>query len=146
MSKYHQVKDVYPRLKNPQKYKGTRPITTRSSWEYKFIMNYLDINNAVIEWGSESVVIPYVYELDGRTHRYYMDFNFKLNTGKEFLVEIKPFDQTQKPKRKGKNFEKRVATYVKNQNKWSATKVIVEQLRKKGREIEFKILTEKDLF
>ena len=43
---------------NPKKYVGERPIIYRSSWELKF-MRLCEFNPEIIEWSSESVVIPY---------------------------------------------------------------------------------------
>ena len=82
----------YPR--NPSKYKGdTTDIIYRSSWELKF-MKYCDNNPNVLEWGSEEVVIPYRSPLDGKVHRYYVDFYIKVRTTKneikKYLIEIKP--------------------------------------------------------
>ena len=54
-------------------------IIYRSLWERKF-MTFCDRNPNVIEWGSEEVVIPYRSPLDGRVHRYYVDFYIKVRT------------------------------------------------------------------
>ena len=78
-----------------------------------------------------------------------MTFFFKNSEGKEFIVEIKPWDQQfppKKPKRITKAYKKRINEYIKNQNKWKAANNLVERLRKKGRNIQFKIITEKELF
>ncbi len=147
--KCQQVRDIYPKLKNPDKYIGTRPVSTRSSWEYRFAMLFLDNNERVVSWNSEDVVIPYLFELDGKKHRYFVDFYFKRDDGKEFLVEIKPYDQTLPPKaqkRKTKRLLNELKTFTKNKNKWDATKKVCSNLRKSGRDISFVIITEKDLF
>ena len=72
-------------------------IIYRSLWERKF-MTFCDNNSSVIEWGSEEVVIPYRSPLDGKVHRYYVDFYIKVRTTKneikEYLIEIKPKKQT----------------------------------------------------
>lgn len=152
MTKYHQIKDFYPHLKNPQKYKGTRPITLRSGWEIT-LAKRLDKNKAIIKWSSESVIIPYYNPIKGRMARYFMDFHiyYKTKDGKikEEIWEVKPFKQTQPPKtqkRKTKKYIKECATYVVNDMKWKATKKWIESLRSKGRDISFKIITEKDIF
>ena len=45
--------------KNYKKYKGDRTkIIYRSSWELRF-MKWLDHNNNVLSWGSETVIVPY---------------------------------------------------------------------------------------
>lgn len=151
-SRYYQIYDVYPYLKNPHKYKGSRPITTRSSWETSFIIKYLDINENIVEWGSESVIVSYIKPTDGKPHRYFLDFNFKAKTMsgslKEFWIEIKPYNQTiqpKEPKRKTKGYFEQVKTYLVNQAKWQTTKNLVESKRKEGRDIEFVVLTENEL-
>lgn len=151
MKEYQQIADLYPHLKNPQKYKGRRPVTMRSGWEIKFALQYLDVNESVLEWNSEEVVIPYICGTDGKRHRYFMDFWFKGKTTdgrvKEFLVEVKPSNQVEEPKipkRKTAGYWKSVTSYVKNQSKWKATRQLVEQQQQNGKDIEFLILTEKD--
>lgn len=148
---YYKISNIYKHLKNPQKYKGKLPITCRSGWEIKFVMNFLDKHPSILEWTSESVVIPYYFPIDNKMHRYFMDFSFKAllsdNTIKEYLVEIKPYKETMEPttpKRKTKGFYNQVFTYQKNKAKWDATKIMVENLRKQGKNIEFQIITEKD--
>ena len=62
----------------PRKYKGNaKNIICRSSWERRFC-NYCDINENIIEWGSEEFFIPYVSPKDNRVHRYYPDFIIKV--------------------------------------------------------------------
>ena len=62
----------------PQKYKGdSRNIVYRSLWERKFMV-YCDTSSAVIEWGSEEIIIPYLSPKDGRFHRYFPDFYIKV--------------------------------------------------------------------
>ena len=130
---------------NPDKYKGTHPILYRSSYELRF-MRWADHNPAVISWGSESIIIPYPNPLTGRLSRYFVDNNITLKlkdgTVKKYLIEIKPFIQTQPPKavRATKSLMRRQAEYVKNRAKWQAA----EQWAKK-KNYEFTILTEKHL-
>jgi hypothetical protein len=130
---------------HPQKYCGTHPILYRSSYELKYF-RWCDHNPAVIKWGSESIIIPYQNPLTGRVSRYFVDSNItvKTKTGelKKFLIEIKPFIQTQPPKptRNTKSLLRRQAEYVKNRAKWAAAE---EWSKKKG--YEFTILTEKHL-
>jgi len=43
---------------NPQKYQGNpRNIICRSSWERRFC-NWCDLNENILEWGSEEFFIP----------------------------------------------------------------------------------------
>lgn len=134
--------------KNPEKYRGdlTR-IIARSSWEIKF-MNWCDSNTSVIEWSSEETIIPYISPLDGKPHRYFLDFRVKIknNSGeiKTYMIEIKPKVQTLPPvapKKKTKTFVEAVKTYAVNTSKWKAAKKYAED-----RGSEFLILTEDNLF
>lgn len=148
---YYQIQDMYKHLKNPQKYRGKRPITARSGWEISLITKYLDVNENIIEWSSEEVVIPYIKPTDNQQHRYFLDFSFKARCKdgsiKTFWVEVKPYNQTipvKEPKRKTKAWLEQVKTYFINQAKWAATRKIVEQKKAHGENIEFLLLTEKD--
>jgi trans-aconitate methyltransferase len=59
---------------SPQKYKGNpTEIYYRSLWELRF-MKWCDENKKVLEWGSEEIVVPYRSPLDGKYHRYFVDF------------------------------------------------------------------------
>ena len=79
---------------NPKKYRGNpNQVIYRSLWERK-LMVYCDHNEAVLEWGSEEVIIPYLSPWDGRLHRYFPDFYMKVRqsdeTIKKFIIEVKP--------------------------------------------------------
>ena len=50
-------------------------IICRSSWEEKFC-GYCDLNENIIQWGSEEFFIPYRAP-DGKTRRYFPDFIIK---------------------------------------------------------------------
>lgn len=151
-SKFVQVQDYYEHLENKEKFTGKRPITLRSSYEIKFVKYFLDLNKSVLEWKSEDIVIPYYFSLDKRPHRYFVDFWMKVrekgNTIKEYLIEIKPYSQLFPPKQKNKTdaFKRRVIEYVKNQDKWKTAKRYCAEQRKIGRNIDFKIITERELF
>ena len=141
---FYQIYDAYPYLKNPKKFIGQRPITLRSSYEISFVFKFLDIHPSILQWKNEDVVV--LYEgLDGKIHRYFIDFWMKCKTKdnniKEYLIEIKPSFQTIPPKKKGKNYEKRLKEYLTNLNKWQAAKEFAEQ-----NNMQFLILTEKELF
>ena len=87
----------------PRKYKGNaNNIICRSSWERRFC-NYCDINENIIEWGSEEFFIPYRAP-DGKTRRYYPDFLIKVKESngkiKTYVIEVKPFKQTKPPKKR----------------------------------------------
>ena len=132
---------------NPKKYKGDpRQIFYRSLWELKF-MKWCDTHNHILEWGSEEIVVPYRSPVDGRMHRYFVDFYIKVQaqTGvtKKYLIEIKPKKQTVEPKipkRKTPRYITEVTTYVTNQAKWEAAREWCTDRR-----MEFLILTEDHL-
>lgn len=141
---YHQGKY---KVKRPEKYKGDpTDVIYRSSWELKF-MNWCDMNSAVIEWSSETTVIPYICPTDNRPHRYFIDFKIKVRDKdgniKTYLVEIKPDKQTrppETPKRKTKQYIHEVMTWGKNDAKWKYAREYC-----KDRGYEFIILTEHHL-
>lgn len=140
MARYHQGKY---KVKHPEKYKGDpTDVIYRSSWELKF-MNWCDANSAVIEWSSETTVIPYVCPTDNRPHRYFIDFKIRVKTKdgiKTYLVEIKPDKQTrppETPKRRTKQYINEVMTWGKNEAKWRYAREYC-----KDRGYEFVILTE----
>ena len=128
----------------PQKYRGDyNNIVYRSSWERRFML-YCDRSDAIIEWGSEEIIIPYISPLDGRMHRYFPDFYIKVKQAdgsvKKMLIEVKPKAQCGPPpipKRKTKRFITEVRTWGVNKAKWDAA---IEWCNDRG--IEFKILTE----
>jgi hypothetical protein len=132
---------------NPKKYKGNPTnIIYRSLWERKFMI-FCDNNPNILQWGSEECVIPYRSPLDGRVHRYYVDFYIKLQTKsgeiKKYLIEIKPKKQTIPPdpkKKQTKVYKDKVLTYCKNKAKWEAAKEWCEDRR-----MQFLILTEDHL-
>ena len=131
----------------PKKYKGdSSNIIYRSLWERKFMV-YCDMNENILEWGSEEIVVPYRSPIDNRYHRYFPDFYIKYKDKggkiKKSLIEIKPFKQTMEPKvqkRKTKGYIYEVVEYAKNQAKWEAAK---EWCLDRG--YEFKVLTENEL-
>lgn len=127
--------------KNPKKYKGDyTKVIYRSLWE-KHAFKWCDNNSNVIEWSSEEVVIPYLYEVDHKYHRYFMDLKIKFKDGRVFLVEIKPDAQTRPPtgQRRTKRYITESLTYVKNMNKWTTA-----QEYAKDRGWHFVIWTEKN--
>ncbi|NDB57765.1 head completion protein [bacterium] len=132
---------------NCKKYKGNpTQIYYRSLWELKF-MKWCDDNNNILEWGSEEIVVPYRSPIDGKYHRYFVDFYVKVKTRtgdiKKYLIEIKPKKQTIEPavqKRKTAKYINEVTTYVVNQAKWEAAREWCADRR-----LEFLILTEDHL-
>ena len=118
--------------RNLKKYKGDpNKVTYRSLWELKF-MKSCDNDPTVIAWNSEEIIIPYRCETDMEMHRYFTDFWVKRSKPNkagitEFLIEVKPHQQTQDPnpngkKRKTKRMLTEMKTYAKNKSKWKAAK------------------------
>lgn len=131
---------------HPEKYKGDPTnIIFRSSWEINFMLQ-LDRDPNVIEWGSETIVIPYVSPIDNRYHRYFTDFTYKKKEkGKvvTHIVEIKPKAKCSPPKlQKGitKSYAYNVQEWAVNSAKWDAAK---EYCVKRG--WKFEILNEENL-
>lgn len=131
----------------PEKYIGPAPIIYRSSWERKFMV-WCDVNDKVVHWVSEPLDIKYWSRKDNKAHLYYPDFYFKQlqqdATYKEYLVEIKPKAQIQKPNPPKENSKKALESYkflaeqyVKNMDKYNAAKNYCE-----GRGWNFIVLTE----
>jgi len=133
--------------KNPQKYVGKdRVCMWRSSWELKYFL-FCDNNPNVLEWASESVIIPYISPLDGKVHKYYTDgvMAIKETTGiVKYIVEIKPQSQTIAPvaskRKKAKTLLYENQTYIINSKKWEAAEQWCKQHGYK-----FLILSEKQL-
>ncbi len=135
--------------KNLHKYVGDpTKIIYRSGWE-KHFLEWCDRNPNVIQYNSEEVVIPYMSPIDRKQHRYFCDFCVAIRQPNgvigKYLVEIKPYAQTKPPKRTGKmlleTFNNNYKTYIINQAKWNTAKVFAKQ-----RNMEFIVLTEKELF
>ena len=140
-------KSIY-RPSYPKKYKGDpNNIVCRSTWERKFC-RYCDLNENIISWASEEFFIPYVSPLDNKVHRYFPDYLIKVREQngetKTYLIEVKPKKQTKPPVKKSratKSFIYENKTYAVNQAKWKAAKEWCDD-----RKIEFKIITEEELY
>jgi hypothetical protein len=133
--------------KNPKKYVGdVTNIWYRSLWERK-TMDWFDLNENVLEWSSEELVIPYLSPIDNKYHRYFPDFVAKIRTKnnltQRFVIEVKPEKQTkppQKANRATKRIINEIATWGINEAKWKAAREFCED-----RGWNFKIITEKEL-
>jgi hypothetical protein len=129
--------------KNPKKYKGDYTnIVYRSMWE-RHCFKWCDEQSDVISWSSEEVVVPYLYEVYKKYHRYFVDLKITFKNKKTILVEIKPDKETRPPKNPGKKTKRYITeglTYVKNMNKWKAAKNYADD-----RNWEFQIWTENTL-
>lgn len=133
--------------KNTGKYKGSLPIIYRSLWELKSF-RFLDLSPNIVEWGSESVIVPYRNLIDKKIHRYFIDLNFVIRhqNGKleKHWCEIKPFNFTiapvQRPGQKERTFLREAQTYLTNKAKWRAAYAAGQ-----SRGIKFTLVTERGL-
>jgi len=135
------------RPQNMHKYMGSKNPIYRSGWELKFF-RWADMNENILFWGSENIIIPYINPLDNKVHRYFVDnfIVFKDRDGKKqkFLIEIKPSKQVAKPvvskKKKQSTMLYEQTTWITNQAKWEAAKKWAHK-----KDCQFIILTEKEL-
>ena len=129
---------------------GKKPFG-RSSWEFR-VFNWLDLNENVIEWGSEVVKIPYIFDIDQKLHNYFPDIIARIKDKDgiphTYLLEIKPEKQTTPPKvpqrktkKAMKNYDYARYHYIMNKNKWRSARQYCE-----GKEWKFRLVTEKNLF
>jgi hypothetical protein len=140
------IQGIY-KPKNPDKYIGKTPIIYRSSYELKFF-RFCDDNPNVSRWASESIKIPYFHPFEKTNRMYHIDLNMVIKEGdeyKKYIVEIKPYKQTVRPDFTNSRCRKATMiyeqmTYVVNQYKWQAAREFAKKYN-----VEFIILTEKDL-
>lgn len=135
----------YFRPNHPEKYIGDiNDIVYRSSWELK-VMRRCDTEKNIVQWSSETMVIPYWSRADNRMRRYFVDFIIKVREKsgelKTWLVEVKPKSQTMPPVhskgKKKKTILTEEYTWMVNNDKWNAAKAFAD---KNG--MGFMILTE----
>ena len=106
-------------------------IIYRSGLELKFIQ-FCENNNKILKWGSEPIAIPYMNRLKKKQATYYPDYIIlvsKIDENKQhyterYIVEIKPYNQTIKPKAQDNKWLKE--TWITNVDKWSAAKAFAE--------------------
>ena len=84
-------------VRNPGKYVGKGTPRYRSGWEMTFMM-FLDSNDNIVQWASESITIPYRNPITGKQSMYVPDFfvtyRGRDNTTRAELIEIKPKNQS----------------------------------------------------
>ena len=120
---FTQISEKYVQPKN--KYMNSQEFPQyRSSWELQF-MKYCEASEIVKKWTVESISIPYISPKDGQPHRYFPDFALEMNDGKKYLIEIKPYNQTNNPI---------------NKAKWEAAEMWC-----KRNDFKFLVVTEKEL-
>ena len=138
MSKFAQGAYV---VKNKEKYVGRGTPRYRSGWELAF-MRFLDNNDNILQWASESISIPYRNPITGKQSIYVPDFLITYrNRNNQMIaevIEIKPKKQSVVESKMKANERAVVAV---NYAKWdSATK----WCRKQG--LLFRVITEDDMF
>jgi hypothetical protein len=105
-------------------------------------MHFLDNNDHILQWASESIQIPYRHPLTGKQTIYVPDFlityRTKQNTLRAELIEIKPKKQSMIEE---KMSSKDRAVVAINYAKWDQAQ---RWCAKQG--IHFRILTEDQLF
>jgi hypothetical protein len=128
-------------VKNPAKYVGKGVPRYRSGWELSFMI-FLDNNDNVMQWASESIQIPYRNPVTGKQSIYVPDFLITYRTRQNTLIaeviEIKPKKQSI-IESKMNNRDRMVVAI--NYAKWdSATK----WCNRNG--LKFRVITEDDLW
>ena len=138
MSKFAQGSYI---IKNTQKYVGNGTPRYRSGWEHAF-MRFLDNNDNVHQWASESISIPYRNPVTGKQSMYVPDFlityKTRNNTLVAELVEIKPKKQSIIESKMSERDRMIVAV---NYAKWDAA---TKWANRNG--LKFRVITEDDLF
>lgn len=138
MSKFAQG---FYQVRNAEKYVGKGAPRYRSGWEHAF-MRFLDNNDHVMQWASESISIPYRNPLTGKQSVYIPDFlityRTRNNTMMAELVEIKPKKQSVVESKASSRDRAIVAV---NYAKWDAA---TKWAKRNG--LKFRVITEDDLF
>jgi hypothetical protein len=128
-------------IKNVHKYVGKGQPRYRSGWEHAF-MRFLDNNEHVVNWVSESISIPYRNPVTGKQSMYVPDFLItyrnRANQLTAELVEIKPKKQSVI---ESKMSAREGAVVAVNYAKWDAA---TKWARRNG--LTFRVITEDDMF
>ena len=128
-------------VQNAAKYVGNGIPRYRSGWELSY-MRFCDSNDHILQWASESIVIPYRNPVTGKMSRYIPDFlvtyRTKDNTMRAELIEIKPKKQSVIESKM--NSRDRAVVAV-NYGKWAAA-----QKWCKHNGLSFRVITELDMF
>lgn len=138
MSKFAQ--GVYT-IKNTQKYVGKGSPRYRSGWELSFMI-FLDNNENILQWASESLSIPYRNPITGKQSIYVPDFLItyrnKSNQMIAEVIEIKPKKQSLIESKASARDRAIVAV---NYAKWDQA---VKWCKRNG--LTFRVITEDDIF
>ncbi len=141
------VQGIYE-VKNKEKYVGKSNPRFLSSWELEVFKEF-DSNKNILEWGAETIIVPYYNPIKRRMARYMVDLYCKYQDkdGKIIreLVEIKPMAEVAKPviggKRKKSTDVYATATYIINMAKWTAAAKYAHE-----RGMNFRIITEQNIY
>lgn len=128
-------------VKNPTKYVGKKTPKYRSSWELRFML-FCDNNPSIINWASESIMIPYVNPVTGKNTIYIPDFfiYYMDKAGKKVgeVIEIKPKKEMTFENAKSQRDKIMVAI---NLAKWKAATAWC-----KGQGLTFRVINEDHIF
>jgi hypothetical protein len=128
-------------IKNKAKYVGKGAPRYRSGWELAF-MRFLDNNDSILQWASESISIPYRNPITGKQSIYVPDFLITYRNRNSQMVaeviEIKPKKQSVVESKMKANERAIVAV---NYAKWDAA---TKWCKKQG--LLFRVITEDDMF
>jgi hypothetical protein len=131
----------YYEVLNADKYVGKGKPRYRSGWEFSF-MKFCDTNDHILQWASESIVIPYRHPLTGKGTQYIPDFLITYRTRDNImraeLIEIKPKKQSVVESKM--NSRDRAVVAI-NYAKWAAA---TKWAQKNG--ITFRVITEDQMF
>jgi hypothetical protein len=129
------------KIKNLEKYVGKGMPKYRSGWEHAF-MKFLDENEHVLQWASESLSIPYRNPITGKQSIYIPDFlityRSKTSTMVAEIIEIKPKKQSVL---ESKLSARDAAIVAVNYAKWDAA---TKWAKRNG--LSFRVITEDNLF
>jgi hypothetical protein len=127
--------------KNLDKYVGRNKPRYRSSWEMTFMM-FLDSNDNIVQWASESISIPYRNPVTGKQSMYVPDFfvtyRSRDNTTRAEIIEIKPKKQSLI---ESKMSDRDRAVVAVNYAKWDAA---TKWCRRNG--LTFRVINEDQIF
>lgn len=138
-SKYNQG---YYHPVNEEKYVGERPIIYRSNWEYEF-SKYCDITPEIIYWSSEPIGIRYWNVVTKKFHTYFPDYVIKVHKDssvENFIIEVKPKAQLQKPNPPKKETVKSLRGYYNAYKTYIVNMCKIEALQKFAKLNGYKVI------
>ena len=141
-SKYNNVSGTYFPL-NKEKFLGNYNPIYKSRLEYK-MMYFLDHSPGVVKWNYEPMSIKYIDESsNNKVRNYYIDFTAVVKDADRLQtvwIEVKSESETHPPGKRASKNPLAVKTWIKNQSKWKAARLLAE-----SRGIKFVVISEKQL-